>query len=140
MSYPLDVDAQNAALDAVLGDGAAASMPTSFELALFNGDPANGGTELTPTGGYARATADNDTATFPDADSGQKVSATISFTAPSGPWVGVTDSLITHWLLLDAADSTTQYFSMPFADPFAILGDEPDVSVQLVLMWNTEGS
>lgn len=138
MGYPLDEAAQNATLDSMLGDNAGGVMPSSFEVALFTGDPASGGTELLSSGGYARATVANDSASFPDASGGQKVSAAISFSPPSGAWVGAVTDEVTHWLLVDAADSTTQYFSRPFADPFTIVGTEPSVAVQLVVAWNVE--
>lgn len=139
MSFPLDVAAQNAALDALLGDGAAAGMPSQWELAAFAGDPATTGTEFTATGGYARPIIDNDSANFPDADGGQKVSVALVFADPSGPWVGGLDNVVTHWALIDHADSTTRYFSRPLAAPFIVFGTEPYVAIQAVLNWNQEG-
>ena len=47
--------ARDAVLNATLGSTQAAGIPDPLYLALFNGDPGSGGTELTiGTGGYAR--------------------------------------------------------------------------------------
>lgn len=135
MSSPVDVDAQNAALDALLGDGAAGSVPTSWEVALFAGDPANGGTELTSAGGYVRPVIANDTATWPDAVDGEKLSAIIDFDAPTDAW----SATATYFLLIDHADSTTQWFPGLLLDPLTIFGTETAVQVQLSLFWDTLG-
>lgn len=140
MSAPLDVDAQDVWLDCLLGDGAGSSSPASFELALFNGDPDNGGTEVVSSGGYVRFEPANNSTNFPDASGGQKVSAIFDFGDPSGPWVGVSTDEITHWLLLDASDSTTRYISRRFTSPFTVTGAETETPVQLVISWNTEGA
>jgi hypothetical protein len=133
MSYPLDVAAQSAALDALLGDNAASTVPTSFEVAIFDGSPLAGGVELDSTGGYARAVVANTSAVFPDAVSGQKVSATISFAAPSAAW----SDTGTDFVLYDAADSTTAWFFGRLLEEIAVDGTETGVAIQLALYWNT---
>lgn len=135
MSSPIDLVAQNAGLDALLGDGAAASIPTTWEIALFNGDPQAGGTEITSAGGYVRPVVPNDSATFPDAVDGEKLSAIIDVDAPSGPW----SDTVTHFLLIDGGDSTTQWFPGTLADPLTVFGTETAVRIQLSLFWNVEG-
>lgn len=133
MAYPLAVAAQSAALDALLGDNRGVTMPTSFEVALFNGDPQLGGSELTSDGGYVRVTVANDSTTFPAAVSGQKVSAVIAFATSSDAW----SDTATHYLLYDAADSTTAWFPGRLLDEVSVDDADTDVAVQLAAYWNT---
>lgn len=140
MSSPIDLAAQNAALDALLGDGAAASIPSSWEVALFDGDPAAGGAELDSAGGYVRAVIANDSATWPDAVDGEKLSSIISLATPTDEWtVGGQLATATHYLLIDAADSTTQWLPGQLADPLTVYGTETAIQIQLSQFWNTEG-
>lgn len=133
MSYPLDEAAQDATLDAMFGDDAAATMPASFELALYAGDPALAGTELEADGGYARVTVANASSVFPAASSGVKVSAPIPFAAASGAW----SDTATHYLLIDAADSTTRYFAGRLDDEVNVDDAGVVVTPTLRLLWNT---
>lgn len=134
MTYPVDLAAQNAALDALLGSGHAAGVPSSWEVALFAGDPTNGGTELTSAGGYARVTVSNDTAHWPAASGGMKSSMPINFPTPTAAWSDVA----THFLLISAADHSTQWFPGLLSEPVGVFGTELGVSVSLSLYWNTE--
>ena len=133
MAYPLDTAAQNAVLDSILGDGAGASMPSSFEVALFNGHPLLGGTELTSDGAYARVTIANDTATWPDASSGAKLSAVVVFATSDDAW----SDTASHYLLFDAADSSTRFFAGRLSDEVNVSDAGTDVAVQLAASWNT---
>ena len=133
MAYPLDSDAQANALDALLGDDRGAKMPASFEVALFNAHPDFGGTELSATGGYARVTVANDSTTFPDA-SPDKTSAPIPFAAATGAW----SDTATHFLLLDAADSTTRYFAGLLDDEVDVLVAGTVVTPSLRFYWDQE--
>lgn len=136
MSAPLDLAAQSAALDAMLGDNAASTMPASFELALWDGDPRGGGNvELPSTGGYARVTGiANDSTNFPDAVDGAKTCLVQSFGTSSGSWPNVG----TFFVLIDAADSTTRYFYGPLTEPVVVSVAGTGVAVQPIINWNTE--
>lgn len=134
MGYPLDTTAQDNTLDSLLGDNAGASMPSSFEVALFNAHPLLGGTELTSDGGYVRPVIANDSATWPNA-SGSKVSVPITLAAATGAW----SDTATHYLLIDAADSTTQYFPGRLVDELSVDEAGSGVAVQLIAFWNTTG-
>lgn len=133
MAYPLDVAGQNAVLDALLGDNAGASMPSSFEVALYSGHPLAGGTELTSDGGYVREVVANSSANFPDAVSGQKVSAIFTWATPSAAW----SDTATHYLLIDAADSTTEYFPGRLLSEVTVTTAGDAVAVQLAAFFNT---
>lgn len=135
MSYPLDVAAQSAALDGQLGDDHASTIPSSFELALFNADPRSGGVELDPDGGYVRVVVANTTAVWPAAAFGRKQSNPIALPVPTGAW----SDTATHWVLFDAADSTTRWFFGALAQELAIDGTELSVAAVPTLFWNTEG-
>ena len=116
------VPAQNASLDNDYGTTRGPNAPDAHELALFNGDPLNGGTELTGSG-YARA--DVLPADWIAADDGAK-SATVTFDDPTAEWLTAT-----HWLLIDAADSTTFWESAGFDEALEVTaaGDGPQVTV-----------
>ena len=135
MAYPLDTAAQNATLDAMFGDNRGATMPTSFEVALYDGHPLSGGTEVSG-GGYVRPVVANNSTTFPlPADGGLKTSAAIAITDPTGAW----SDTVTHWLLIDAADSTTRYVWGLLSEELSIDGSETDIEIVLAIPWNTEG-
>lgn len=94
------------------------TAPTEFEVALFVGDPANGGTELPATGGYARVTVPNDATTWPDAPAdGSITSAPVTFPTSSAAW----DDAPTHFQLFNA-DTGDAGDSGVLADPVSVLG------------------
>ena len=134
MAYPLDTAAQNATLDAMFGDDRGATMPTSFEIALYDGHPLSGGTEVSG-GGYVRPVVANNSTNFPAAADGLKTSAAIANTDPTGAW----SDTVTHWLLIDAADSTTEYVPGLLTEELSIDGSETDIEIVLAIPWNTEG-
>lgn len=134
MAYPIDTVAQSAALDAMLGAAASSSMPTSFEVALFTDHPVLGGMELTSTGGYARVTVANNGTVFPAAVSGLKTSTTVSFGSSSDAW----SDTAPYAVLIDAADSTTQWFAVLLDDEVTVDAAGTSVSVELKIFWNTE--
>lgn len=92
--------ARNIALDACYGDSKSSLWPASLQVALWNGDPAAGGSELTSAGGYARAVVANTTANFPNAAAGVKTSATTTQFAAS---TGAFSSGFTHWAFMDGS-------------------------------------
>lgn len=112
MGGPLSVDAQNIALDAWLGAGAAAGMPAAFEVAMFAGDPTSGGTELTSDGGYVRLAVPNDGTTWPGAADGATTSAEVPVADSTDDY----SATATDWVLYDAADHTTAWFTGSFAN------------------------
>lgn len=136
MAYPLDVAPQNAGLKAWFGNGRAASMPSSWEVALFNGHPLLGGTELTSTGGYVRLVVANSSANFPDPTVGVVQSVPLTWGAPSGAWSDVA----THFLLIDHADSTSRWYVGALGQAIDITGAGPAFQTQLAIPWNTEGN
>ena len=84
----VSIEARNASLAMSYGASRGSLAPDSLEVALFDGDPANGGTEITG-GGYARLTVPNDATTWPDAPaSGAITSAQLTMATSSGAWTG----------------------------------------------------
>lgn len=133
MAYPLDTAAQNAVLDAILSLDLT-NLPTSYEVALFNAHPLLGGTELTSDGGYVRMTVAADLLDWPAASAGAKTSVII-------PWAATTDAwsdTATHYLLIDAADSTTRYFPGRLLEQIVVNAASTPVAAQLIAYWNTE--
>lgn len=131
MGYPLDVAAQNASLDALLGDNHATVVPASFQLAIFNASPLAGGVELTSAGGYARQTVTNNSAAFPAASGGRKVATPVSF-----PVTGAWSDVGTNWVLY-AADGVTAWFTGPLSEQMSVDGTETSVQAKPATWWNT---
>lgn len=130
MSYPLDTAAQDAALDALLGTG----LPASFEVAIFDDDPSNRGSELTGTGGVARAVVTNDSSLFPSSASGnQKSTVPIVFGDASGDWAAAG----TYWAFYDHAGSTTGWWFGPLSDPLLVYSTTTAITIQATAAWNT---
>lgn len=95
----VSVVARNASLAMSYGALAGSEAPTSLEVALFSGDPTNGGTELAADGGYVRLVVANDATTWPDAPAdGAITSAPLEFATPTDAWSDTAD----FYLLLDA--------------------------------------
>lgn len=74
------------------------SPPSSLDLALFFGDPSDGGTELTSTGGYARVTIA--AADWTSGTDGSVTAGPINFTDATAAW----SDTATHWCLVEGTD------------------------------------
>ena len=94
-----DTAAQNATLDALLGDARAAGVPASFSLALFDGDPMGDGVETDAP----RVTVPNTTAVWDGASNGEKTSTPVTLAG-----TGTYATAATHWCLFDG---TTGWFT-----------------------------
>ena len=138
MAYPLDVAAQNAGLQAWFGDGRAASVPSSWEVALFNGHPLTGGVELDAVGGYARLVVANTSANFPTPTDGVQRSVYLTWPAPSAAWSDVAS----HYLLIDHADSTSRWYvgTFPPGQQINVTAAGPAFQIRLAIPWNQEGA
>lgn len=86
--------------------GATGTVPTSFDVALFNGDPTFDGVEITGPG-YARVTIANNGTTW--TTSGDQVVAEVTFPAPTGAW----DEATHFGLYNGAALGETDAFDSP---------------------------
>lgn len=134
----LSVAARNASLAMSYGATKGSSAPTSLEVALFNGDPRNGGTELTPAGGYAPATVPNNGTTWPTAPAdGEIVSAAIALPSSTDAW---SDTAL-FWLIRDATTGDW-WDSMPLpGDGITVSGYGVENSLILFVNYNaTEGT
>lgn len=81
----LSVAEKNAMLDARYGSG----TPATRYFALFDGDPSDGGTEVSGNN-YSRVAVTNNATNFPNASNGVKTNGTdIEFPTPSGAWGSV---------------------------------------------------
>lgn len=129
----LSVEAQNASLAMSYGAAKGTSAPANLEVALFDGDPANGGTELTSAGGYEAVTVPNDATTWPDAPAdGEIVSAPIVFPTSTAAW----SATALYWLIRDAATGDW-WDAMPLPDEgitVPVAGAEN--SVRLIVNYN----
>lgn len=133
MAYPLDVAAQNAALDALLGRDVS-GVPTAWEVALFDLHPEEGGVELSADGGYARGSLSNDTTDLPAASDGLKTSVVVDF----GTSTDAYSDTASYAVLFDAADSTTRWFAVPLGQEVDVPAAGVPVKVRLSSFWNTE--
>lgn len=119
-----DLAARNASLNNDYGATHGPNSPDSFEVALFTGDPMTDGVEIADTtdteefgvipNGYARVVIDNDGPTFPPAVDAVKSSIAIQFPDALAEYP---DS-VTHWALIDAADSTTMWDCAALIEPY----------------------
>lgn len=92
----LSAAAQSASLDNDYGASAGANAPVSHEVALFNGDPLLGGTELTSDGGYAAVVVTNNGTNWPGAVDGSTTSALIPFATSTGAWSDTATHFVTR--------------------------------------------
>lgn len=132
MAYPYDVAAQNAALDALLSRDVS-GIPTTWEVALYDGHPSFGGAELAATGGYVRATLNADLTDFPAASDGLKSSVSVAFPVSTAAWSDTAPFVV----LIDAADSTTRWFVVQLTEEINVTEAGITPSVQLTNYWNT---
>jgi hypothetical protein len=110
----LSVTAQNDYLDNTLGTARGAATPAVLEIALFAGDPEDGGVELSADGGYERTDWSSDDWTA--AENGRQYSdGDVEWTS-TDEWSDVA----THWAAFVPAEEDPY---MSFA-----LDDELDVS------------
>jgi hypothetical protein len=135
MAYPLDTSAQNAGLQAWFGDGRAASVPSSWEVALFTDHPLTGGVELDAVGGYVPLVVANSSANFPDPVDGVVTSVNLTWPDPTDAYSDVA----TTYVLRNAADSTAWYVGVLGA-AIDVTEAGPGFSTQLAIRWNTEGA
>lgn len=134
MSYPYDVAAQNAALDALLGRDIS-GIPTAWEVALYDEHPSSGGAELASDGGYVRAALNNDLTDFPAASGGLKESIVAAFATSTGAYIDTAP----YAVLIDAADSTTRWFVVRLIDEVVVDAAGITPAVVLANYWNVEG-
>ena len=121
----MDIAAMNAILDFTFGIDAHPDAPTSHSLALYYGDPRDGGVEITG-GGYARVTVA--AADWNPAADGQKATDQKQFPATTDAY----SSSATHWGLLDGS---TLWSSGEFVDPIVVTGAGNGPLVTAVVRW-----
>jgi hypothetical protein len=111
--------ARDAVLNATLGATQHASIPPTFYLALFAGDPgaATPGVEVSGPG-YARVPLPAASSWSPSS-SGVKLSAAdVSFPASTGAWLGTA----THLSLMDAATGGNRWDTGPLGSAITVSG------------------
>jgi len=117
--------AKNAILDATLGSAQPVTFPEPFYLALFNGDPATTGTELTiGTGGYERASIPK-SAWYPASSGTKTTNVPITFLPSTGTGWSAT---ATHAALMSAATGGTKWDTGPLGSNITVSG--PAVTVR----------
>lgn len=89
------------------------SPPASLDLALFFGEPGNGGTELTSAGGYARVTIA--AADWTSGTDGSVTAGPIDFADATDAW----SDTATFWCLVEGAD-LAEYGAL--TDPVEVTG------------------
>ena len=136
MAYPLDPAAQNAGLAAWFGDGHAAGMPDTWEIALYNGHPVIGGVELASAGGYEWLVVANTSANFPDPVDGVITTPGLTWPDPTGAF----SDTATHYVLIDHADGATRWFVGALGQDIYIADAQPGFVTSLAIRWNTEGA
>lgn len=133
----VSIAAQNASLDNDYGAAKGPNAAASHEVALYQGDPVNGGVELDAAGGYARPTVTNDGTSWAAAAGGAKTSAVVGFADATAEWtVAGVPAVATHFLLVDA---TTGDFwdSGLLGDEVSVEAAGPGPSVQLTIYYES---
>lgn len=111
----LDVGPRNKSLDNDYGATKGVNAAASHLLALFDGDPSNGGVEISG-GGYARVTVTNNGTNWPASSNGAKTGAVQTFT-----FTGAITGTASWWCLIDAADGTSRWDSRPLSAEVEVL-------------------
>lgn len=132
----LDVAAQDSSLNNDYGASAGSNAPTSHEVALFNGAPWESGTELASTGGYARVVLANNGTNWPGASGGATTSAVVTFPTSTAAW----SDTATHFVLYDAADSTTAWDAQALSDEISVDAAGFVARLQLTVFYNAVGA
>lgn len=145
----MDTAAQNKSLDNDYGTTHGPNSPTSFLLALYVGDPENGGVELANqtevdvvdasgvvTGtqllpnGYAPAAVAH--ADFAAATAGVKATtAPVQFADATQEW----PDTVTHWQLVDAGDGTRWDAGLLAEDGLTVTGAGPGPTVAVSIFY-----
>ena len=112
----MDIAAMNSHLEASYGPARAAARPSTHELALFYGDPRDGGVEITG-GGYARVTVDGDSDWGAAAD-GEMSTVWLTLPATTGEY----DSEATHWALIYDSSGDVLDDAGPLETPLVVTG------------------
>jgi len=130
-----DTAAMNRSLNNDYGTTAGPNAPTSWQLALFDGDPMvpavdGGGVELTTTTapGYARVTLAQ--SAFAAASDGRKdLTSPAQFPNATAEWT----TTVTHWALFDAANPTQCWDCAPLTEPLDVTaaGTGPAVTISI---------
>lgn len=79
------VTARNLALSACYGANHSTDWPATLDIALYLGQPSDGGVEA-GGGGYAAVNVPNDATTFPAAPADGQVSFDVDFPTSTGAW------------------------------------------------------
>lgn len=133
----LDPAAQSASLDNDYGATKGANAAAAHEVALFNGDPTQGGTELDSTvGGYARVVLTNNGTNWPAASSGAKTSAAVPFAASTAAW----SDTATWFVLFDHADSVTRWDAGLLDSEVSVDAVGDVASPTLTIFYSNEGA
>lgn len=127
--------AQSASLDNDYGANKGPNAAAAHELALFNGDPRLGGTELTSDGGYARVVITNNGTNWPGASGGSTTSAQQTFAASTDAW----SDTATFFVLYDHADGTTAWDSGELADEISVETSGTEVATSVTVYYEDSG-
>lgn len=102
------------------------TAPASLELALFAGDPSDGGTELTSDGGYARVTIN--AADWSSGTDGSVIAGPIAFADATDAW----SDTATHWCLIEGSDLGE---CGSLTDPITIAGPTTDITLESITVF-----
>ncbi|WP_067428547.1 phage tail fiber protein [Nocardioides jensenii] len=120
-----DVAAMNASLDNDYGTTRGPNAPAEHELALFSGDPMDGGVEVSG-GGYSRVTVTE--ADWAAAADGEKsLLETVEFPPTTDEW----EDDVTHFALIAAGE--VMWDCAPLADDLVITGPGTGPAITITL-------
>ena len=111
-------NAKTKSLQNDFGDNKGAMAPATWYIAIFDGDPTAGGTELTGTGGVARKSVANTTAKWTVSAGQASNAASESHAASTGAWAA--DG--TYAALMSASSGGDLWDVLPLTDPLIVAG------------------
>lgn len=135
-------DAQQIAVLDWLFGGGSLTIPTGYDLALYQGVPMAGGTEVSTGGGsnYARLAKTNDSSLFADTSGATKVSAN-AITMPSSGTAGATWTF--NYMALMATGTSTCWLQLLVtagSSGSILTGETLEIRAgKLILRWRADG-
>lgn len=128
-----DQAAMNRSLDNDYGSTRGPNAPAAFEVALFDGDPTQGGVELAGSG-YARGALNNATGWLAAVDGLKATVAPVAFPASTAAW-----NTARYWALFDTVTATWWEYAR-LVEPLEVTTAAPGPTVALAIFYDNNPS
>lgn len=136
----LSIAEQNRSLALYYGANKGSIASPSHQVALYAGDPENGGVELDSFGGYVRPVATNNGTTWATPAGGSVTSAVLSLAVSTDEWTVAGAPAVADYFLLFATDTGDAGDSGQLADPISVGGAGETPRIQLTVFYDNTGA